>query len=95
MIQGARLFGGMISNLYWLSEKAMGRLMPYLPESRGKPRVDDRRVLSGIIFINRDGLVGVMRLRRVVHLTRYTTVGSDGVTWRADHDGISGGGTRQ
>ena len=39
--------------------------------------------------------VGVMRLRRVVHLTRYTTVGSDGVTWRADHGGISGGGTRQ
>ena len=26
------------------------------PKSHGKPRVDDRRVLSGIIFINRNGL---------------------------------------
>lgn len=25
-------------------------------KSNGKPRVDDRRVLNGIIFINRDGL---------------------------------------
>ncbi|MDA9823872.1 IS5 family transposase [Paracoccaceae bacterium] len=34
----------------------MGRLQPYFPMSRGRARVDDRRVLSGIIFINRDGL---------------------------------------
>ena len=26
-------------------------------KSRGKPRVDDRRVLSGIIFIHRNGLM--------------------------------------
>ena len=26
------------------------------PKSHGKPRVDDRRVLSGIIFVNRNGL---------------------------------------
>jgi transposase len=46
----------MMSNLYWLSEEQMGRLKPYFPKSRGKPRVDDRRVLSGIILINRNGL---------------------------------------
>ena len=46
----------MMSNLYWLSEEQMGRLKPYFPKSRGKPRVDDRHVLSGIIFINRNGL---------------------------------------
>jgi transposase len=34
----------------------MERLRPFFPKSRGKPRVDDRRVLSGIIFINRNGL---------------------------------------
>lgn len=34
----------------------MGRLFPYFPKSRGRPRVDDRRVLSGIILINRNGL---------------------------------------
>ena len=31
-------------------------LQPFFPKSHGKPRVDDRRVLSGIIFINRNGL---------------------------------------
>ena len=45
-----------MSNLYWLSEDQMTRLRPYFPKSRGKARVDDRRVLSGIIFINRNGL---------------------------------------
>ena len=45
-----------MSNLYWLSEAQMERLLPFLPKSHGKPRVDDRRVLSGIIFINRNGL---------------------------------------
>ena len=45
-----------MSNLYWLSEEQMTRLRPYFPKSRGRARVDDRRVLSGIIFINRNGL---------------------------------------
>jgi len=34
----------------------MARLRPFFPKSHGKPRVDDRRVLSGIVFINRNGL---------------------------------------
>ena len=34
----------------------MARLEPFFPESRGKPRVHDKRVLSGIIFINPNGL---------------------------------------
>jgi transposase len=46
----------MMSNLYWLSDAQMERLRPYFPKSHGVPRVDDRRVLSGIIFINRNGL---------------------------------------
>ncbi len=45
-----------MSDLYWLSEAQMVRLRPYFPKSHGVPRVDDRRVLSGIIFINRNGL---------------------------------------
>ena len=45
-----------MSNLYWLTNEQMSRLQPYFPKSHGKPRVDDRRVLSGIIFINRNGL---------------------------------------
>ena len=46
----------MMSNLFWLTEAQMARLQPFFPKSHGKPRVDDRRVLSGIIFINRNGL---------------------------------------
>lgn len=47
---------GDMSDLFWLTDAQMARLEPYFPKSHGKPRVDDRRVLSGIIFINRNGL---------------------------------------
>lgn len=42
--------------LFWLTDAQLARLEPYFPRSHGKPRVDDRRVLSGIIFINRNRL---------------------------------------
>lgn len=42
--------------LFWLTEAQMERLRPFLPLSRGKPRVDDLRVLSGIIYVNRNRL---------------------------------------
>ena len=45
-----------MSNLLWLTDEQMERLRPFFPKSHGKPRVDDRRVLSGIIFVNRNGL---------------------------------------
>ena len=45
-----------MSDLFWLTDAQMARLEPFFPKSHGKPRVDDRRVLSGIVFINRNGL---------------------------------------
>ncbi len=45
-----------MSDLYWLSDEQMAKLEPFFSRSHGKPRVDDRRVLNGIIFINRNGL---------------------------------------
>ncbi|WP_114149697.1 MULTISPECIES: IS5 family transposase [Acinetobacter calcoaceticus/baumannii complex] len=45
-----------MSDLYWLTDEQMARLEPYFPKCHGRPRVDDRRVLSGIIFVNRNGL---------------------------------------
>lgn len=45
-----------MSNLFRLADEQMARLRPFFPKSHGKPRVDDRRVLSGIIFVNRNGL---------------------------------------
>ena len=43
-------------HLFWLTDNQMRRIMPYFPRSHGKPRVDDRRVISGIIFVLRNGL---------------------------------------
>ena len=45
-----------MSDLFWLTDAQMTRLEPFFPKPHGRPRVDDRRVLSGIIFINRNGL---------------------------------------
>lgn len=45
-----------MSDLFWLTDAQMARLKPFFPKSHGKPRVDYKRVLSGIIFIKRNGL---------------------------------------
>ncbi|TDX22563.1 hypothetical protein EV657_1291 [Rhodovulum visakhapatnamense] len=34
-----------MSGHFWLTDEQMDRLQPFFPKSRGKPRVDDRRVL--------------------------------------------------
>src|SRR5690606_12162941 len=46
-----------MSELSRRTDAQMERLRPFFPKSRGRPRVDDRRVLSGIIFIQRNGLM--------------------------------------
>jgi transposase len=45
-----------MGDLFRLSDDQLRRLEPFFPKSRGRVRVDDRRVLSGIIFVNRNGL---------------------------------------
>ncbi len=35
-------------DFFSLNDEQMARLRQYFPKSNGKPRVDDRRVLSGI-----------------------------------------------
>jgi putative transposase len=45
-----------MSDCYWLTEPQIERIKPYFPRSHGKPRVDDRRVISGIIHVIRNGL---------------------------------------
>ena len=41
---------------YWLSEEQFMRLQPLLPNKvRGVPRVDDRRVISGILHVLQSG----------------------------------------
>lgn len=68
-----------MSDLYWLTDEQMARLQPYFPKSHGKPRVDDRRVLSGIVFVNRKSCAGVMRRRTMARTRRSTIAGSGGV----------------
>ncbi len=45
-----------MSRQFWLTSEQVERLRPHFPKSRGKPRVDDRRVLSGILHVLRNGL---------------------------------------
>ncbi|MFT8655142.1 MAG: IS5 family transposase [Acetobacter papayae] len=45
-----------MSDVFLLSERQMGRIQPFFPRAHGVPRVDDRRVLSGIIYVIRNGL---------------------------------------
>ena len=44
---------------FWLTEDQFSRLAPLLPtDTRGKPRVDDRRVISGIVHVLKSGCRG-------------------------------------
>lgn len=45
-----------MSDLFWLTDEQIERMRPFFPKSHGRPRVDDRRVLSGIVFVDRNGL---------------------------------------
>jgi len=45
-----------MGDLILLSEAQMRQIEPYFPLSHGMPRVDDRRVISGIVFVIRNGL---------------------------------------
>ena len=48
----------MSAHHFWLSDSQFARLRPLLPNKpRGVPRVDDRRVISGIIHVIRHGLM--------------------------------------
>ena len=43
-------------NLFWLSDEQWKRIEPYLPtDVRGIERVDDRRVISGIVHVLKSG----------------------------------------
>ena len=45
-----------MSDLFWLNDAQWGRIEPLLPtDVLGVPRVDDRRVISGIIHVLRSG----------------------------------------
>jgi len=46
----------MSRNLFWLSDEQWQRIEPHLPtDVRGKERVEDRRVISGIVHVLKSG----------------------------------------
>ncbi len=46
----------MIRDNYWLTKSQFTRIRPHLPnDTRGKPRADDRRVISGIVSVLKSG----------------------------------------
>jgi len=45
-----------MSDYFWLTSAQIKRIEPHFPLSHGMPRVDDQRVISGIIHVIKRGL---------------------------------------
>jgi putative transposase len=45
-----------MSGLFMLTDAQLRRIEAWFPLSHGVPRVDDRRVISGIVFVIKNGL---------------------------------------
>ena len=45
-----------MSSLFLLSARQLARISPFFPLAHGVPRVDDRRVVSGIVYVIKHGL---------------------------------------
>lgn len=58
----------------------MALLQPDLPKSHGRKRVDDRLVLSGTIFVNRNGLRRRDAPRDIFRRRRSSIAGNVGAT---------------
>ena len=45
-----------MGEIFMLTRRQLNRIKPYFPFSHGVERVDDRRVISGILYVIRNGL---------------------------------------
>ena len=45
-----------MSRLFWLTEEQVERISPFFPKARGVDRADDRKVLSEIIYVIKNGV---------------------------------------
>lgn len=71
-----------MSDLFLLSEAQMRRIEPFFPLSHGIPRVDDRRIVSAIIYVIKHGLMWRDAPRDYgPHKTISTTASSVGAAW--------------
>jgi len=70
-------------NLFWLSDEQWVRIEPHLPtDVRGVERLDDRRVISGIVHVLKSGAIVrpnlVLRPRSITGLFAGRGVARDG-----------------
>lgn len=57
-----------MSGQFWLAREQVEQLKLHVPEARGKPRADDRRVLSGNLFVlRRQDASAVYRLHKTLY----------------------------
>jgi len=63
---------------FLLSKAQMRRIEPFFPLSHGIPRVDDRRIVSGIVYVIKHGLMWRDAPRVTVRTRRSTTGSSAG-----------------
>ncbi len=47
---------GVMNRLFYLSAERLERIKPFFPLSHGVARVDDGKILSGIIYVIKHGL---------------------------------------
>ena len=64
-----------MSDLFLLNERQMARIEPHFPLAHGIPRVDDRRVISGIVYVIKHGLQSKDAPKDYGH-TRRSTIAS-------------------
>ena len=65
---------------FWLTDEQFATIDPHLPtDTRGKPRVDDRRVISGIIHVIKSGGRWVDASASMARTRRSTTASSAGL----------------
>ncbi len=70
-----------MSDLFWLSTAQMRRIEPYFPLSHGVARVDDRKVISGIILVIKNGLRWRDAPKNLVPTRRSIIASSSGAGW--------------
>src|SRR5271170_7783090 len=79
-----------MDDLFLLSEAQMRRIERFFPLSHGIPRVDDRRIISGIVFVIKNGL----RWRDAPRgYGPHKTIYNRFVRWRVQQD-LRGAGTQ-
>jgi transposase len=61
-----------MKHLFWLNDRQWKKLEPLLPFDARRRRVDDRRIVSGIIYVIKTVCSGRMRPHHMGHTRRCT-----------------------